>query len=115
MSLANTLLSNHSGKADLGADAPGSVAEIRERLERATEPLGCLCNDGAHENALHDLATSDVPVLLAAYEHAVADLAKARNVIEQVRAEVESLPDHLRSPAVRRVIDILADAEGSEQ
>ena len=45
----------------------------------------------------------------------LADLAKARNVIEQVRDEVESLPDHLRSPAVRRIIDILADAEGSEQ
>ena len=50
-----------------------------------------------------------------AVEGLLADLAKARNVIEQVRAEVESLPDHLRSPAVRRIIDILADAEGSGQ
>lgn len=48
-------------------------------------------------------------------EELLAELAKARNVIGQVRAEVDSLPDHLRSPAVRRVIDILADAEGSGQ
>lgn len=45
----------------------------------------------------------------------LADLAKARNVIERVREQVDSLPDHLRSPAVRRIIDILADAEGSGQ
>lgn len=33
----------------------------------------------------------------------------------KVREQVDSLPDHLRSPAVRRVIDILTDAEGSGQ
>lgn len=44
----------------------------------------------------------------------VGDLAKARNVIEQVRTEVGSLPDHLRSPAVRRVIAILDEAERGE-
>lgn len=48
------------------------------------------------------------------YSDLAGDLAKARNVIEQVRTDVGSLPDHLRSPAVRRIIAILAEAEWGE-
>lgn len=91
--LANYLLGNHADKSDLGLDAPRSVAAIQERLDRANS--GCSCGDSVHENALHDLASSDLPVLIAAYENVVTDLATARNVIEQVRPALESIANLL--------------------
>ena len=69
---ARRLLQKHSDKADLSLDAPTSLDDIRERLARCTQ--GCRCDDGDHENAVHDLASSDVPVLLAAFEDALAEL-----------------------------------------
>ena len=69
---ARRLLLKHTDKADLSLDAPTSLDDIRERLARCTH--GCRCDDGDHENAVHDLASSDVPVLLAAFEDALAEL-----------------------------------------
>ena len=64
---------NHSQVADLlsewadGPDgsifAPRSLQDIRDRLARASQ-LTCDCLNSDHENALHDLASDDVPVLL---------------------------------------------------
>ena len=69
---ARRLLLKHTDKSDLSLDAPTSLDDIRERLARCTH--GCRCDDGDHENAVHDLASSDVPVLLAAFEDALAEL-----------------------------------------
>lgn len=69
---ARRLLLKHTDKADLSLDAPTSLDDIRDRLARCTH--GCRCDDGDHENAVHDLASSDVPVLLAAFEDALAEL-----------------------------------------
>lgn len=63
----------------------------------------------------HPSTCNTDPLAIRHVSDLLADLAKARNVIEQVRTEVGSLPDHLRSPAVRRVIAILDEAEGSGQ
>jgi hypothetical protein len=80
---ARRLLLKHTDKSDLSLDAPTSLDDIRERLARCTH--GCRCDDGDHENAVHDLASSDVPVLLAAFEDALAELDNARRF--------RSLPD----------------------
>ena len=74
---ARRLLLKHTDKSDLSLDAPTSLDDIRERLARCTH--GCRCDDGDHENAVHDLASSDVPVLLAAFEDALAVIAQEQD------------------------------------
>ena len=81
---ARRLLEKHADKADLSLDAPTSLDDIRERLARCAR--GCRCDDGDHENAVHDLATSDVPVLLAAFEDALAELDRAKTEVDGRRA-----------------------------
>jgi hypothetical protein len=56
--------------------APESLDDVRARLA-SIEETGCPCLEGDHQNALHDLAHDDVPVLLRA--------------IEQLSAKVERL------------------------
>lgn len=101
---ARRLLEKHADKADLSLDAPTSLDDIRRRLARCTH--GCRCDDGDHENAVHDLASSDVPVLLAAFEDALAELDRALATLQQVRewaddldaradAIAEANPDHV--------------------
>ena len=104
------------------------TAETPQAAIDMAEPYVSLCHQCAREAEIGDewepvevidLDTGDVVWTAPDTQEQATDyldkLAKARNVIEQVRDEVESLPDHLRSPAVRRISDILADAEGSEQ
>lgn len=47
--------------------APKSLEDIRQRLA-VLKQSECNCTDGPHENALHDLALDDVPVLLRVIE-----------------------------------------------
>ena len=86
------LLLKHTDKSDLSLDAPTSLDDIRERLARCTH--GCRCDDGDHENAVHDLASSDVPVLLAAFEDALAELDRVANAR---RMDVSVFQDLMRS------------------
>lgn len=55
--------------------APESLEDVRQRLARI-EATGCPCLESDHQNALHDLAHDDVPVLLRVIEQLSA-LAKA--------------------------------------
>jgi hypothetical protein len=41
-----------------------TLGDVRRRLE-LIQSEDCRCGDSLHENALHDLANDDVPVLLA--------------------------------------------------
>lgn len=55
--------------------APETLEDIRCRLSfiAASE---CNCPEGPHENALHDLADDDVPVLLRVIEQMAAEIAR---------------------------------------
>lgn len=55
---------------------PESLQDVRDRLARI-DASPCRCADTPHENALHDLANDDVPVLL--------------KVVDQLALEVERL------------------------
>ena len=98
---ARRLLLKHTDKADLSLDAPTSLDDIRERLARCTH--GCRCDDGDHENAVHDLASSDVPVLLAAFEDAVVTLAR----IQAVAADVDQDGGHSGPSLARHILNII--------
>jgi hypothetical protein len=47
--------------------APATLAEVKQRLHRIEE-TPCYCNDRPHDNAIHDLAEDDEPVLIAEIE-----------------------------------------------
>ena len=98
---ARRLLLKHTDKSDLSLDAPTSLDDIRERLARCTH--GCRCDDGDHENAVHDLATSDVPVLIAAFEDALALLAR----IQAVAADVDQNGGHSGPAFARHILNII--------
>lgn len=98
---ARRLLLKHTDKADLSLDAPTSLDDIRDRLARCTH--GCRCDDGDHENAVHDLASSDVPVLLAAFEDALALLAR----IHAVAADVDQDGGHSGPSLARHILNII--------
>lgn len=65
---ASELLSQWADSPDGSVFAPRSLQDIRDRLTRANQ-LACDCLDSDHENALHDLAHDDVPVLLRLVDH----------------------------------------------
>lgn len=98
---ARRLLLKHTDKSDLSLDAPTSLDDIRERLARCTH--GCRCDDGDHENAVHDLASSDVPVLLAAFEDALAVIA---NIREQA-TDVDQDGGHSGPSLARHILNII--------
>ncbi|QFG09090.1 hypothetical protein I5J49_gp62 [Mycobacterium phage ThulaThula] len=70
------MLESHKFSPDGSIWAPESLQEVRDRLE-FIDAHECHCDESPHENALHDLANDDVPVLL--------------KVIETLGAEVERL------------------------
>ena len=47
--------------------APETLQQVRDRIARI-DSTACMCGDTPHENALHDLAHDDVPVLLRAID-----------------------------------------------
>lgn len=57
--------------------APETLEDIRCRLS-FIEASECNCNEGPHENALHDLADDDVPVLLRVVEKQAADIERLK-------------------------------------
>ncbi|UTN91543.1 hypothetical protein SEA_PERIWINKLE_89 [Gordonia phage Periwinkle] len=113
---AAKLLQKHSEAADLELDAPGTTADIRERLGKCTH--GCRCDDGDHENAVHDLATADVPVLLAAFEDALATIQQVRELADEwERAEAyacRNASECVRCVSFQRVVIALRRILGGE-
>lgn len=91
------------------AEARTLVPELQDEVVRLREAW-----DDHHDPEQAAGLWCDRNDLLIRIEKLKADLAKARHVIEQVRTDVGSLPDHLRSPAVRRIIAILDEAERGE-
>lgn len=66
----DALLAEWAMSEDGSIFAPRSLQDIRDRHARSNQ-LVCNCLDSDHENALHDLAINDVPVLLRLIEHLV--------------------------------------------
>jgi outer membrane murein-binding lipoprotein Lpp len=73
---------------------PERLAEIEDRYRRSGAAAGwpvesgCRCADAKHENALHDLASSDVPDLLAE----VKRLRAERDAVLKIHRSVEDQP-----------------------
>lgn len=91
----SSALADHKFSTEGSIFAPETLQDVKCRLSfiAASE---CNCNDSPHENAIHDLAHDDVPVLLA--------------LIEQQAAEIQRL--RTREAAVRGIGDRLCGLEG---
>ena len=61
---------------------PESLDDVRDRLDYIEEHE-CNCNEGPHENALHDLAHDDVPILLELISLLWNDRARLLEVINR--------------------------------
>ena len=81
--LIDQALQAHKFSPDGSIWAPESLQQVRDRLARI-ESTPCMCVDEPHDNALHDLAHDDVPVLLRLIERLQA-------TIERVRALAQDL------------------------
>lgn len=64
---ADELLESHKFSPDGSIWAPETLKQVRDRLEYI-DAHECDCGETPHEDALHDLARDDVPVLLRVIE-----------------------------------------------
>lgn len=73
--------------------APGSLEDVRCRLSfiQASE---CNCDEGPHENALHDLANDDVPVLLSVIGRLDTELKTTRAQLDQALSLLSTEAPH---------------------
>lgn len=81
---ADDLLESHKFSPDGRIWAPETLKQVRDRLEYI-DAHECDCGETPHEDALHDLAHDDVPVLLKIIER----LAPRRI---ETAADLDALP-----------------------
>lgn len=91
--------------------SPESLADIACRLS-FIEASECNCVEGPHENALHDLARDDVPVLLKAVDRLDAELKTTRAQLRQVARQIGLF---LEDGERNRVIVALAITDGTPE
>lgn len=81
---ADDLLESHKFSPDGSIWAPETLKQVQDRLEYI-DAHECDCGETPHEDALHDLAHDDVPVLLKVIE------SLAPRIIE-TPADLDRLP-----------------------
>lgn len=83
MTGVDAALAAHKFSPDGSIFAPETLQDVKCRLS-FIEASECNCAEGPHENAIHDLAHHDVPVLLKVIEH----MAEASTNIRACAAHV---------------------------
>lgn len=78
------LLAAHKFSPDGSIFAPETLRDIECRLS-FIEASECNCNDSPHENAIHDLAHTDVPALLLAIKQQAAENSALRDELEALQ------------------------------
>lgn len=76
------LLESHKFSPDGSLFSPVTLQEVRDRLEYI-DAHECNCCDSPHEDALHDLAHDDVPVLLKVIEQQATEVERLRHELTE--------------------------------
>lgn len=82
------MLEAHKFSPDGSLFSPETLQQVRDRLEYI-DAHECDCGETPHEDALHDLAHDDAPVLLKVIEQQAAKLNRLREQVRQMRRQTE--------------------------